>query len=121
VRWEGLTAPASNLRCRPARVDAGGPYRHEHNRRFAIAPEEANSAWRPCPSGLTADEVCALQYGRVALNNNTVRVGKRVIDIPKRAGCRRLEPRTKFGWLKRKRQMAERKANRDGVTESLTS
>jgi hypothetical protein len=33
----------------------------------------------------------------------------------------KLEPRTKLGWLKRKRRMAERKANRDGVTESLTS
>jgi hypothetical protein len=59
-------------------------YRHEHNRRFAIAPEEANGAWRPCPSGLAADEVCALQYVRVVLNNNTVRVGKRVIDIRNR-------------------------------------
>jgi hypothetical protein len=134
-------------------------YRHEHNRRFAIAAEQANSAWRPCPSGFTADEVCALQYVRVVLNNNTIRVGKLVIDIPKRPGCPRstyarttvvvrhlltgryrvycdgeliaqakaapptepkLEPRTKLGWLKRKRQQAERKANREGVTESLT-
>jgi hypothetical protein len=32
----------------------------------------------------------------------------------------KLEPRTKLGWLKRKRQLAERKANREGVTFSLT-
>jgi hypothetical protein len=33
----------------------------------------------------------------------------------------KLEPRTKLGWLTRKRKLAERRANREGVTESLTS
>lgn len=56
-------------------------YTPEHNRRFAIEPEEAAQAWRSCPPGLKPEEVCALQYARVVQNNNTVRVGSRIIDI----------------------------------------
>lgn len=58
-------------------------YRIQHNTRFAVPPENANSAWRPCPKGLTADEICAFQYVRVVQNNNTVRIGSQVIDIRK--------------------------------------
>jgi transposase len=58
-------------------------YRIQHNARFAVPPENANSAWRPCPKGLTADEICAFQYVRVVQNNNTIRIGSQVIDIRK--------------------------------------
>jgi transposase len=58
-------------------------YRIQHNARFAVPPEHANSAWRPCPKGLTADEICAFQYVRVVQNNNTIRIGSQVIDIRK--------------------------------------
>jgi transposase len=58
-------------------------YRLQHNVRFAVSPEQSNSAWRPLPPGLTADEASAFQYMRVVLNNNTVRIGKKVIDIKK--------------------------------------
>jgi transposase len=61
-------------------------YRLEHNARFAIPPEQSNSAWRPLPPGLTADELSAFQYVRVVLNNNTVRIGKKTIDIRKHPG-----------------------------------
>ncbi|MFS8069475.1 MAG: ISNCY family transposase [Byssovorax sp.] len=57
-------------------------YRSDHNARFAIAPQDANPAWRPLGPEMTADEACALQYARRVLNNNTVRVGREVIDIP---------------------------------------
>jgi transposase len=56
-------------------------YTPQHNQRFAVEPEDAAQAWRSCPPGLKPEEICALQYGRVVLNNNTVRVGKRIIDI----------------------------------------
>jgi transposase len=58
-------------------------YRLQHNARFAVPPENANAAWRPCPKGLTAEEICAFQYVRVVQNNNTVRIGNQVIDIRK--------------------------------------
>lgn len=58
-------------------------YRADHNARFAVAPKDAHQAWRPCPDGDTADALCGLQYIRVVGNNNTVRVGKITIDIPR--------------------------------------
>ncbi len=61
-------------------------YRLQHNARFAIPPQDANSAWRPCPPGLTPDELCAFQYARVVQNNNTVRIGKTIINIKHQGG-----------------------------------
>jgi hypothetical protein len=58
-------------------------YRPQHNARFAISPQISHPAWRPCPTNHTADEICAFQYIRVVQNNNTVRIGKQIIDIPK--------------------------------------
>lgn len=58
-------------------------YRKAHNERFAVPPKDSNAAWRPCPPGITAHEICALQYVRIVANNNTVRVGGKVIDIRK--------------------------------------
>jgi transposase len=63
-----------------------GTYRSEHNARFAIAPSETNPAWRSCPNGLSAEEICALRHTRVVLNNNTVRIGRQIIDIPRQPG-----------------------------------
>lgn len=62
-------------------------YRVEHNMRFAIPPEEANPAWRPCPPGISPEDACALTYARRVANNNTVRVDGAVIDIPKRSNA----------------------------------
>jgi hypothetical protein len=59
-------------------------YRPGHNKRFAIPPQEATQAWRPKPDVDTVDSLCALQYVRLVANNNTVRIGGRVIDIPRK-------------------------------------
>jgi transposase len=64
-------------------------YRPDHNARFAVPPQDAHQAWRPCPDADTADALCALQYVRVVANNNTVRIGRQVIDIPRNEGSRR--------------------------------
>jgi len=58
-------------------------YRVQHNARFAISPQDSNPAWRPCPGGFTPDEICSFQHIRVVQNNNTVRIGGQIIDIPK--------------------------------------
>lgn len=63
-------------------------YRPTHNARFAVPAKDAHQAWRPCPDTDTAEALCALQYVRVVANNNTVRIGKQVIDIPRRSGGR---------------------------------
>ena len=58
-------------------------YRADHNARFAIKPQDAHQAWRPCPDEDTADALCGLQYIRVVGNDNSVRIGKVTIDIPR--------------------------------------
>lgn len=63
-------------------------YRLDHNARFAIPAQDAHQSWRPCPDPETADALCALQYIRQVANNNTVRVGHQVIDIPRSRGGR---------------------------------
>lgn len=57
-------------------------YRPAHNKRFAIPAQEAIQAWRPGPGTEALDSLCALQYVRLVANNNTVRVGGQIIDIP---------------------------------------
>jgi transposase-like protein len=69
-------------------------YRLAHNSRFAIPPEEALQAWRPCPDKDTAEALCALQYIRKVANNNSVRIGRRVIDIPRKTNGRATYART---------------------------
>ncbi len=61
----------------------GSLKQNDHNARVAIAPQDAHHAWRPCPDEDTADALCALQYIRVVSNDNSVRVGKLTIDIPR--------------------------------------
>jgi hypothetical protein len=57
-------------------------YRPDHNKRFAIPPQEALQAWRPSPGVDALDSLCGLQYARIVANNNTVRIGGQVVDIP---------------------------------------
>lgn len=57
-------------------------YRVAHNKRFAIPAQDSHQAWRPSPDAEALDSLCALQYVRLVANNNTVRIGGQVIDIP---------------------------------------
>jgi len=60
-------------------------YRHEHNKRFAVLPQDTQPAWRKAPSDHThLLDLCALHYVRKVYKNNTVRLHGHVIDIPKR-------------------------------------
>jgi hypothetical protein len=61
-------------------------YRLAHNARFAVVAANSNPAWRPNPEGRDPEEVCCFQYVRMVKGNNTVRIGKQVIDIPPAAG-----------------------------------
>jgi transposase len=54
----------------------------DYNRRFARAPEAAQRAWRRVPTGLDIDRTISFRYQAVVGNDNAVRVGGMVIDIP---------------------------------------
>ena len=54
----------------------------EHNRRFAVAPQDAQPAWRPV-RGLDLERICSFRYEATVSNDNAVRLaGAPVIDIP---------------------------------------
>jgi len=57
-------------------------YRPDHNRRFAIPPQSSVPAWRSLPVGMDLERICAFVYEAVVGNDNTVRIGGVVIDIP---------------------------------------
>ena len=54
----------------------------DYNRRFAVDPQEIEPAWRKVPSGLDLDKVISFRYRATVGNDNAVRLGGLVIDIP---------------------------------------
>ena len=68
--------------CTPAQANAVlERYRHDFNRRFTV---EASGppAWRKVPAGLDLDRVCSFRYAATVQNDNTVRTGGLVLDVP---------------------------------------
>ncbi|MGH7375008.1 MAG: ISNCY family transposase, partial [Candidatus Rokuibacteriota bacterium] len=65
----------------------------DYNRRFTRAPADATAAWRPAPRDLAA--VLSCRYRRVVAHDNTVRLGPRWVQLPRRRAYtgRRLEVR----------------------------
>lgn len=54
----------------------------DYNRRFTRAPVKPTAAWRPAPRDLAA--VLSCRYRRVVAHDNTVRLGPRWIQLPRR-------------------------------------
>jgi len=74
-------------------MDAGNRFLTEHfindySRRFAREPQTAHRAWRLVPKGLDIDRAISFHYQAVVGNDNTVRLGGMVIDIPQGPGQR---------------------------------
>jgi transposase len=61
----------------------------KHNRRFVVAAQDPATAWLAWPKDKRLDEFFCFKYHRVVQNDNTVRFGEHLIDIPP-AGGRRL-------------------------------
>jgi transposase len=54
----------------------------DYNRRFANQPETDHRAWRRVPKSLDLDRAISFHYQAVVGNDNAVRLGGMVIDIP---------------------------------------
>lgn len=63
-------------------------YEPDHNRRFAVAPQDQAPAWRPLSRGLDLLRVCSFRYDATVLKDNTVRLAGMVLDIPPGPGRR---------------------------------
>ncbi|HEY4845997.1 MAG TPA: ISNCY family transposase [Candidatus Dormibacteraeota bacterium] len=57
-------------------------YLPRHNRRFIVPAQDPTTAWIAWPSGRQLEDVFCFKYRRVVGNDNTVRFGDEVIDIP---------------------------------------
>ena len=52
------------------------------NRRFAVRPKESQKAWRKAPKDLDLDRIISFRYLATVGNDNTVRLGGLILDIP---------------------------------------
>ena len=52
------------------------------NRRFAVRPKESQKAWRKAPKDLDLDRIISFRYTATVGNDNTVRLGGLILDIP---------------------------------------
>jgi transposase len=59
-----------------------GPFKADFNARFAKPARQSQAAWRPLPKALDVERICSLRYEATVGNDNTVRLGGIVLDIP---------------------------------------
>lgn len=52
------------------------------NRRFALSPRESEKAWRRLPPELDLDRIISFRYRSVVGNDNSVRLGGLILDLP---------------------------------------
>jgi hypothetical protein len=52
------------------------------NHRFAVSPRESQKAWREVPKTLDLDRIISFRYTATVGNDNAVRLGGLVLDIP---------------------------------------
>jgi len=74
-------------------MEAGNRFLSEHviadyNHRFAIKPKGSQKAWRKIPSDVDITRAISFRYRAVVSNDNAVRLGGMVIDIPEGPGRR---------------------------------
>jgi len=54
----------------------------QFNRRFAISPRKSQKAWREVPRELDLDRIISFRYRSVVGNDNSVRIGGLILDLP---------------------------------------
>jgi transposase len=59
-----------------------GPFKGDFNSRFAKPARESQAAWRPLPKGIDVDRICSFSYPATVGNDNAVRLGGIILDIP---------------------------------------
>ena len=59
-----------------------GPFKADFNARFSKPARESQSAWRPLAKGVDVDRICSFGYQATVGNDNAVRLGGIILDIP---------------------------------------
>jgi transposase InsO family protein len=76
LRLAGIDTPQQATRF------LNGPFKADFNARFAKPARESQSAWRPLSKGVDVDRICSFSYQATVGNDNTVRLGGIILDIP---------------------------------------
>jgi len=59
-----------------------GSFKDDFNARFAKPPNQSQAAWRPLLKGIDVDRICSFCYEATVGNDNAVRLGGIILDIP---------------------------------------
>ena len=76
LRLAGISTPEQGS------VFVNGPFRADFNARFAKPPKQTQKAWRALPKALDVERICSFLYQATVGNDNTVRLGGMILDIP---------------------------------------
>ncbi len=71
-----------------ANIFLTGHFIADYNRRFPVRPETTQPAWRKVSRSVDIKRIISFRYQAVVGNDNTVRLGGMVIDIPEGLGQR---------------------------------
>ena len=82
LRLAGISSPED------ATPFLNGSFKTDFNARFAKPARESQLAWRSLPKGLDLDRICSFGYQATVGNDNTVRLGGMILDIPAGPGRR---------------------------------
>jgi len=76
LRLAGISTPE------PATVFLNGSFKDDFNARFAKPVKQTQAAWRPVPKAIDVDRICSFRYEATVGNDNAVRLGGIILDIP---------------------------------------
>ena len=76
LRLAGIDTPEQATRF------LNGPFKADFNARFAKPARESQTAWRALSKGLDVDRICSFSYHATVGNDNAVRLGGVILDIP---------------------------------------
>jgi transposase len=76
LRLAGISTPE------PATGFLNGSFKDDFNARFAKPAQQSEPAWRPLPKGVDVDRICSFRYEATVGNDNAVRLGGIILDIP---------------------------------------
>src|SRR5499426_288354 len=76
LRLAGISTPEQGS------VFVNGWFRADFNARFAKPPQQTQAAWRALPKALDVERICSFRYDATVGNDNAVRLGGMILDIP---------------------------------------
>jgi transposase InsO family protein len=65
-----------------ATLFVNGSFKADFNARFSKPGRESQAAWRPLPKAIDIDRICSFRYEATVGNDNAIRLGGMILDIP---------------------------------------